>query len=359
MTLNATRAVSDFEHYLLKLGATLSESARDVLLRAEQIAEQEQSHFYPWVLLAGVLQCIEPLCKLIIRYGGDPDIAFELTLAQVRESADGEYPHRGASPYTGRITQPNEMERTLVEIVATAALRHKRTCVNELDLVAGLLDWHEHETSGDVGNDGWADPGLHTSFNMLAHIVGHYDVNLSAKFLDIKSDLNLFDPASLRKIHLEAAPPSVRPAVLHLLSDHPDYARNAFLIMPFTTSPAHDNIHAELRKILTIFGINLLRADDKAYSDDLLINIEAFIYGCRMAFAVFERINDDSFNPNVSFEVGYSLGLKKPVCILKERTIRTLHADLIGRLFVTFDVQDLAGTLPGGISKWLRDKGLV
>ncbi len=102
-----------------------------------------------------------------------------------------------------------------------------------------------------------------------------------------------------------------------------------------------------------------MKADDKSYSDDLMTNIEAYIHGCGFGIAVYERITTEMYNPNVTLEVGYFMGMKKPVCLLKETTLRALNTDLIGKLFLDFDMQNIEGTIPPKIQKWLRDKQII
>ncbi len=77
---------------------------------------------------------------------------------------------------------------------------------------------------------------------------------------------------------------------------------------------------------LASYGITALRADDKDYHEDLFTNIVTYLYGCSFGIAVFERIETDDVNPNVSLEVGYMQGLRKPVCLLKDKTLRALHS---------------------------------
>ncbi len=101
-----------------------------------------------------------------------------------------------------------------------------------------------------------------------------------------------------------------------------------------------------------------VRADDKQYHDDLFANVLTYVYGCSFAIAVFERLEKEEFNPNVALEVGYMFALRKQVCLLKDRTLSTLHADLVGKLYREFDPQDPAGTIPEALSRWLKDKGL-
>ena len=85
-----------------------------------------------------------------------------------------------------------------------------------------------------------------------------------------------------------------------------------------------------------------------------------YIIGCGFGIAVFERLEQDEFNPNVSLEVGWMYGLGKSVCLLKDKTLTTLpHADLVGKLYRQFDPQNPKGTIPQVLSKWLNDKGVV
>ena len=60
-----------------------------------------------------------------------------------------------------------------------------------------------------------------------------------------------------------------------------------------------------------------------------------------------------------TLEVGYMLGLRKSVCLLKDRTLKTLHTDLVGKLYRQFDPQDPEGTIPNELSKWISDRDLI
>jgi hypothetical protein len=162
-----------------------------------------------------------------------------------------------------------------------------------------------------------------------------------------------------RKIPLELAPIRLKPSVLKFLGDYPDYHRNCFLIMPFATTPLHNEVHKQLRELLAKENINLLRADDKYYTDDVLSNIETYIYGCKFAVAVHERVLKDEHNANVALEIGYFMGLKKSVCLLKEKTVKALTSDLQGRLYVEFDSFDIRKSLEQSLKKWLNDKRLI
>lgn len=135
---------------------------------------------------------------------------------------------------------------------------------------------------------------------------------------------------------------------------HPQ--KTAFIMMQFGNTAAHSDISQTLKTVLDGFGIIGLRGDDYEFHADLFYNVLTYIYGCDFGIAVFERITEDNFNPNVSFEVGYMLALRKPICLLKDRNLKTLHADLIGKLYRPFDPYDLRNSISGVMKKWMADR---
>ena len=141
--------------------------------------------------------------------------------------------------------------------------------------------------------------------------------------------------------------------------DFPDSSKVAFIMMDFTETEPYREIKEVIEKSLLDHGIVGVRSDYKAYHDDLFPNVKTYIYGCDFGVAVFERIMGDQFNPNVALEVGYMMALGKPVCLLKDKTIEVLQADLIGKLYKPFDVHNPGNTIPPQITKWLEDKGII
>lgn len=128
--------------------------------------------------------------------------------------------------------------------------------------------------------------------------------------------------------------------------------------MPFRATPFHADVIASLRKVLRALGFSPLRADDKVYSNEVLANIETYLYGCHFAIAVHDRFLSDEHNANVALEVGYCLGMGKPVCSLKEHTVHSLPSDLQGRIYVPFDGANIEESLASALPKWLADNGL-
>lgn len=154
-------------------------------------------------------------------------------------------------------------------------------------------------------------------------------------------------------------PIEIQDSIESFFSDHPANTPSAFIMMRFSVTPAHKKITQAIRKALKPFGIRALRADEKEYHHDLFSNVLTYIHGCSFGIAVFERIDGDEFNPNVSLEVGYMLAIDKPVCFLKDRTLQTLPSDLIGKLYRSFDPQSPSKSIPPELRKWCEDRGLI
>jgi uncharacterized protein YutD len=142
-------------------------------------------------------------------------------------------------------------------------------------------------------------------------------------------------------------------------NENPEFECNAFVMMRFGSTDAHKAIIKAIRETLKKYGIKAHRADDKEYHEDLFQNVMTYMHGCSFGIAVFERLEKDEFNPNVSLEVGYMRGLRRKICLLKDQTLQTLQTDLMGKLYKSFDPQSPTTTIPEEIEKWLRDKDII
>ena len=167
-------------------------------------------------------------------------------------------------------------------------------------------------------------------------------------------------PEVLRRSTMNSEPPvEIKDSLTSFKLDYPDHTKVAFIMMQFGETKAHDEIVKAIKSVLADRGLIGVIANDKQYNNDLFPNVMTYLYGCGFGIAVFERIEDEEFNPNVSLEVGYMFALRKPVCLLKDETLKTLHTDLIGKLYKDFDPQDPVKTIPSEISEWLSDKRIV
>lgn len=168
-----------------------------------------------------------------------------------------------------------------------------------------------------------------------------------------KQNLQRLSIASDYKIEREI-PVHIVKSVEKIKSDY-EGKKIGFLIMQFGTGGHYDSIVQAIKDTLANHNIVVLRADEKEYHPDLYYNILSYIYASDFGIAVFERIKDDSYNPNVAFEVGYMFGINKDVCLLKERSLKNLHTDIIGRIYKEFDIQDIETTISKNLMQWCDD----
>lgn len=125
-------------------------------------------------------------------------------------------------------------------------------------------------------------------------------------------------------------------------------------MMRFDNTRLHREIYEAIRDGLADVGFSAVRADDRAFHDNLLENVLTYVHGCRFGIAVFERLAVDEFNPNVSLEVGYTMALRKPVCLMKDQTLRALQTDLMGRIYRAFDPQSPKASIKSQLQSWMR-----
>jgi len=349
--------LEDFEGYVSSFGFRLSEGARDIALVWERLGQQCNLSPGYYVVLQAFFLRLAALRSLMVRKNADPDEAIAILQADVKAHAGDDAYSLGDDLYSDTDYRGGYRAQ-IADYSIAAARRHGRSEILPLDLLEGYLDAHD-EIYPPIENAQWTDEALHVTFNTLSHIRGRFHASMWLKFEEIRRELGLQTADAARKEPVDAAPPHLKHAVLSLLSEHPNYRSNCFLIMPFRETQTHRQIHQILRAFFSEQGLNLLRADDRIYSEDVLGNIAAYLYGCRFAVAVHERVLSDDPNPNVSLEIGYMLGLKKDVCLLKERTVKSLPSDLSGRLYVQFDSQNLEISLRENVGQWLKKKNLV
>jgi len=153
------------------------------------------------------------------------------------------------------------------------------------------------------------------------------------------------------------APPEIQESLQAFRRDYPESRQTAFVMMSFEATRPKKRVWAAIQEGLRSMNIPALRADTKVYHPDLYYNVQTYIYGCTFGIAVFERISSNLINPNVIFEVGYSIAIGKQVCILKDKTLDYLPTDILGKLYTPFDPHNPGGTIPPEIKKWIKDQG--
>ena len=181
-------------------------------------------------------------------------------------------------------------------------------------------------------------------------------VKISVLVTGITTDEEVVEYIGINELSIEKQfPKEIEREVLQIKKEF-EGKKIAFLIMQFGASRFHNDIYENIQKTLIKKNIIVLRADYKEYHTDLYYNILSYIYAADFGIAVFERIDDDLFNPNVAFEVGFMFALNKKVCLLKEKTLKSLPTDIVGKLYKSFDLNNLAESLEKSINKWIDDK---
>jgi hypothetical protein len=152
-------------------------------------------------------------------------------------------------------------------------------------------------------------------------------------------------------------PQAIQESITKFRKDYPNPEQVGFLMMRFANKTFYPDLVQCLKNSFNGERISLVRADDKEYHPDLFTNIQTYMHGCGFGVAVFDKIGIEDFNPNVSLEVGYMLSMHKEILFLKDKELKSLNADLMGRLYKDFDTYDIQNTVPKNVQIWLKDKG--
>lgn len=132
------------------------------------------------------------------------------------------------------------------------------------------------------------------------------------------------------------------------------YGHNAiFVIMPFREEL--NKVYEIIKDIFASKGYSAIRADEKEFTNDLWENVRVYLECCNVAVAVFDKNDQDNYNPNVAIEVGYMLSKGNKVCLLKDKKLPKLPSDLISKMYKEYDSDDVEGTLPEQLGLWIRD----
>jgi len=133
--------------------------------------------------------------------------------------------------------------------------------------------------------------------------------------------------------------------------------RNVFVIMRFGKHPMYKALERTIKDTVRLYGFKAILARDVSFHPDLWGNIKFCMACSRYAIVVFERMLQPDFNPNVSLELGYMLGLDKPCLLLKEATLPLLPTDIVGHLYREFDATRIKASVASAVIQWLEGLG--
>lgn len=212
--------------------------------------------------------------------------------------------------------------------------RHSFSCLKDVEYLQGSIT---------------IEPEYIRSVNDFESEGVNYTEDTLIKFSVRKEDLKLLKSNQL------SVSDELSLSLIRFRKDYPSSKKCGFLMMKFEDTKIQKQIIEVLKTHLSKKGIILLRADEKWYADELFQNIKTYMQGCSFGIALFERINSNDFNPNVSLEIGYMMALGKPVLLLKDKTLASLQTDLVGKLYHSFDYQEPENTIPIVLDKWFND----
>ena len=144
-----------------------------------------------------------------------------------------------------------------------------------------------------------------------------------------------------------------------VLGRYPTPEKNVFLMMSFRDSVENLQIRKAIEKVLRQYDLQPLRADDGFHDSDLWDNVQSFMKASSKGIAVFEQLRSESFNSNVSIELGYMMAKGTTVLILKEKSLKALPSDIMGRLYRSFDGNDIESSIEASVKQWLVDLGIA
>lgn len=165
-------------------------------------------------------------------------------------------------------------------------------------------------------------------------------------------------PESIRTGEVEA-PDELKASLAKFNAEFPDPMKIGFLMMEFGGTDRHKRIVDAIQKAFREFEITIVTAEHKDYNDSLFPNVKTYMHGCGFGVALFDRLRNELFNPNASLEIGYMLALGKKVLLLKDHSLPSLHSDLVGELYKSFDVEKPFETIGPAVAKWLSDRNIV
>jgi len=148
-------------------------------------------------------------------------------------------------------------------------------------------------------------------------------------------------------------PPYIENALRIFLTEFP-FDRNVFIMMRYRETPQFQIIERTIRATLEDYGLKGHMARDRAYTDDLWGNVCVYMVGCKYGIAVFEEIEERSFNPNIAIEIGYMYALGRKCLLLKDNRMPSMPTDIIGKLYKTFDVFNIADSVEKQVREWIE-----
>lgn len=120
---------------------------------------------------------------------------------------------------------------------------------------------------------------------------------------------------------------------------HP-FDKSVFIMARYL--PRNKSLIKSIKSILLNNGHQGILASEHNLTDDLY-NPIACLLCCSKGIAVFDEAEvEEKFNPNVAYELGMLHLLGRGCLILKHRSLRTLHTDILMKLYLEYETVENA-----------------
>jgi hypothetical protein len=156
------------------------------------------------------------------------------------------------------------------------------------------------------------------------------------------------------------APPHLIQGLRRFLEEH-SFERNVFGMTRFPENEkgkdALDPVRGAVeiaREACRLHGLEFHLASDRAIDDDLWANVAAHMWACQYGLAFFEDRMKAGLNYNLTIEVGSMLMAGRRCGLLKDRSIKKMPTDLVGRIYKDVDLGK-SQSVASAVHEWLRD----
>lgn len=137
------------------------------------------------------------------------------------------------------------------------------------------------------------------------------------------------------------------------------YENNVFVMMRSSYQRIFKEIETTIRDVLDFYGLKARFSKDRNYSDEFWKNTETCMHGSRYGIVVFEEIDKQEYDPDISLQLGYMCSHAKECLFLNEKSMKRLHTEIFGNIHKKFDQSRIKETVTTCIEEWLeRDLGI-
>jgi hypothetical protein len=108
------------------------------------------------------------------------------------------------------------------------------------------------------------------------------------------------------------------------------------------------------RELCSAHGLEFHLASDRQIVDDLWGNVTAHMWASRYGVAFFENRAHRGLNYNLTIEVGGMLVLGRRTALLKDKSIKSMPTDLVGKIYKSIDL-DKPSSVKKALATWIKD----